>query len=575
MLADALKAVWERYSNHLSHPDFAAIRHSSGLILLGSVGLAILAIVLRLFAASSTSDPGSLPLALEKQGARTFGFLSRMSFYLNCSDLYADAWHRFNKHGLPVLVPTLGARKEIFLPHSSLKWAISQPSRVLGMWDAFSEMFQLGHSLGDEKYMLDIWPHMLSRQVLTRELDDHLMDVHDELHYAMETRLGGDTQSWSERELLDTIRLIITQVGSRFTVGKTLCRNDEYLRLIMDTVDNVVTTAGALGFIPETIRPLFAKLICLPTFLKLRRLENRYYKAEFKTRLAALAAGDPDQPVDLLQKMLRFASKHRKEELATSQMTRRICMSSLAFVYLASFTTTNIVNKMMTSDAEHDTLSILRDEAERFLSENPDPRKLWTRSKTKDMIYADSVMRESLRLYTVPTRAVVRKVMVDGVVSDTGLPLPKGALISFVSQPMHTDPDRWDDPMRYDPFRFVRLRQMTDKSMFSDENHVRDAVSDDVSDNFNPNSFLSTSGLLVFGRGKNSCPGRLLMEIQLKMLISNLVRNYDIRLADHDSKTPRPAANSWVLEFIFPSSRTRFQFKRRTARVASVPAVKA
>jgi hypothetical protein len=92
------------------------------------------------------------------------------------------------------------------------------------MWDAFSEMFQLGHSLGDEKYMTDTWPHMLSRQVLTHELDDHMMAVHEEVQVAVDRWLGQDMENWQETDLLDAMRMMITQVGSRFTIGLPLCR---------------------------------------------------------------------------------------------------------------------------------------------------------------------------------------------------------------------------------------------------------------------------------------------------------------------------------------------------------------
>lgn len=130
---------------------------------------------------------------------------------------------QFSKHGLPVMVPTLGTRKEIFLPHSAMKWVLSQPASVMGMWEAFNEMFQLGHSLGDEKYMVDTWPHLLARHVLTQDLEDYIMPVHDELQRAIDENLGMDEENWTAVDLLQTMRMIVNQTGSRFAVGETLC----------------------------------------------------------------------------------------------------------------------------------------------------------------------------------------------------------------------------------------------------------------------------------------------------------------------------------------------------------------
>lgn len=434
-----------------------------------------------------------------------------------------------------------------------MKWVLSQPAKVLGMWEAFAEMFQLQHSLGNDKFMLDTWPHLLSRHVLTQELDDHLMAVHEEVKVAIDTYMGHDTE-WKTLDLLDTVRMIITQTGSRFTVGLPLCRNQTYLKTIMDTVDSIVANAGATGFFPESIRKFAGRIICYPTHRKIANLST-WYVDEFQRRIQDIHNDSPDQKVDLLQKMLRFASKHRKEELAVEQMTRRMCMSNLAFIYLASFTTTNILTNIVASDKQHSTISKLREEAEGFLAKHPDPKDLWTKRNTSEMVRADSVLRETLRLNSVPTRSVVRKVMADGLVSDTGIPLPKGSLVGFVSQPMHVDPDRWEDAESFDPFRFVRLREEVE------EGERAKAAVGDVGGNFHKHSFLSTASLLVFGRGKNACPGRFLMDFQLKMLISYLVTNYDMKLPDvYEGRRP---SNRWLLEFIFPAKGAKFEVRRR------------
>ena len=452
-----------------------------------------------------------------------------------------------------MLVPPLGSRKEFFLPHSSMKWVLSQPSRVLGMWDAFSEMFQLGHSLGDEKYMLDTWPHLMARHVLTHELDDHVMPVYEELKIAMDTHLAQG-EAWETKNLLQTVRLIILQAGSRFTVGEPLCRDQVYLQHIMSTIDSIVAMAGATGFLPPFLRPILGPILCYPTYRKVRKLES-FYRDEFRHRLDLFGQGRDGEKVDLLQKMLRFARQKRPEELATDQMTRRMCMANLAFIYLASFTTTHIITNILASNAEHDTIALLREEAESFASRFEDPRELWTRRNTVEMVRADSVCRESLRLNTVPTRAVVRKVMADGVVTDTGLPLPRGSLVSFVSHPMHTDPDRFEDPLAFDPFRFVKIRQ--DEALSRRVN----VQPGEVGGPWNPHSLLSTGGLLVFGRGKNSCPGRFLMDFQLKMMISHLVCNWDI--AFPESYGGKRLEAQWTLEFIFPAKHAQFRVRRR------------
>lgn len=336
----------------------------------------------------------------------------------------------------------------------------------------------------------------------------------------------------------------------------------------MDTIDGVVANAGFTGLMPEALRPMMGSLVCWSTRAKLSRLEARY-EATFRERIALMERYPDDErhdPRDLLQRMLRHARKHRPEELATDQMTRRLLMANLGFIYQASFAMSNLVINVLDSDATHDTVATLRHEAAAFRRESEgEPARLWTRQNVARMVHADSAARETLRLNTVPTRAVVRKVMVDGVRTDGGVDLPRGSMVSFVSQPMHTDGDLFADPDAFDPFRFVRLRQeeAAAAAAAAGEKEKKEKKSaTDVGGNWSRHAFLSTADLLIFGRGRNACPGRFLVDFQLKMFISHLLTNYDLRLPDEFHKSRRPV-NKWLLEFIFPPKGIKLMVRRR------------
>lgn len=122
-----------------------------------------------------------------------------------------------------MLAPTLGTRSDIFLPHSSMKWLLSQPSSVLGLWEAVSEVFQIGYSLGHGKYMLDTWAVDVSRHVLTKDLNALIEPVRQEIQYAIDLLLDTDAENWKTVDLVDTMRMVMFRAGSRFVVGKPLC----------------------------------------------------------------------------------------------------------------------------------------------------------------------------------------------------------------------------------------------------------------------------------------------------------------------------------------------------------------
>lgn len=91
------------------------------------------------------------------------------------------------------------------------------------MWEGFNEVFQLRHSLGHEKYMLDTWAVDVSRRVMTQDLEEFIDPMREELELAINSILGMDTEAWKPLDLKDTMRTIINRSASRFVVGLPLC----------------------------------------------------------------------------------------------------------------------------------------------------------------------------------------------------------------------------------------------------------------------------------------------------------------------------------------------------------------
>lgn len=89
-----------------------------------------------------------------------------------------------------------------------------------------------------------------------------------------------------------------------------------------------------------------------------------------------------------------------------------------------------------------------------------------------------------------------------------GVHLPKGAFIA-VSSDSTRDPKIYDEPDRFDPYRFVKRA----------ETHPETARSC---------GFASVSlGSTGFGFGKHACPGRSYVTLELKMLLAHVLLKYD------------------------------------------------
>ena len=123
-----------------------------------------------------------------------------------------------------------------------------------------------------------------------------------------------------------------------------------------------------------------------------------------------------------------------------------------------------------------------------------------------------------------------------------GLILPPGIHICFPSGPMSHDPSiiLGQDPDIFDPFRWS-------------DGPVQKPLITIGPDNMN------------FGYGRQACPGRAFASAVMKMLLSRLLLDYDIKFEEEGRTTrPRNVING---EQIMPSLTTRLLVKKRDAGV--------
>jgi hypothetical protein len=121
------------------------------------------------------------------------------------------------------LVPSLGFQDEVILPSSAIRWMISQPDNVLGIYEAFLEFTQAYYNLGSTKFLENPWHGLLVKLDMNRMLESLMVALDEELRFAFDQRFGTNTQ-WTKIPILRTMKLIVAQGSSRFTVGLPLCK---------------------------------------------------------------------------------------------------------------------------------------------------------------------------------------------------------------------------------------------------------------------------------------------------------------------------------------------------------------
>ena len=339
-------------------------------------------------------------------------------------------------------------------------------------------------------------------------------------------------------------------------------RNEEYLRLVHESNDGFILNAGLTGSMPKLLRPLVGVLATWSLKQKQAILKRKFLEPLWQERLRTLEHDPSDpgyvEPGDHVQMMARFAQTDRPRELHdVDTIVHRIEVANIGATHQTGIQTTNLLLNILASDPEYNTVAVLRDEVDRVLGAAPAPagpehgrgQVVWTKALVSQLVKADSAARETLRLHSFGGRGVFRKVMAPGgVVTPGGHRLPEGTTVSFLGQPASTDPETVEDPLKYDPFRFSRAR---------DADGNGDGGASAVAA-----SFVTTSPeFLAFGHGKHACPGRFLVDFELKMIIAYVVRNYDMRFPDEYGGERPP--NRWISEALFPPEGARIMVRRR------------
>jgi cytochrome P450 len=151
-----------------------------------------------------------------------------------------------------------------------------------------------------------------------------------------------------------------------------------------------------------------------------------------------------------------------------------------------------------------DCLDRIRHEFDSVLGEAP-----LTYSDVPKFEFATQVIQEALRLYP-PFWMVDRMALADDRVGD--LAIPKGSTVVVFIYGAHHSPQYWENPESFDPERFAKANEKLHR----------------------PFSYLP------FGAGPRGCIGGNYAMLQILMILSVLLRKYDLQLTPGQSIEPRP-----------------------------------
>jgi cytochrome P450 len=156
-----------------------------------------------------------------------------------------------------------------------------------------------------------------------------------------------------------------------------------------------------------------------------------------------------------------------------------------------------------------DLIEPLRQEIRTCISEGG-----WTPASLFKMKLLDSCMKETQRIKPVEC-ATMRSYALKDVTFSNGTFIPKGELVAVAADRMN-NPKVWADPEKYDPYRFMRMRE--------DPKKAASALLENTS-----------ADHVGFGWNPRACPGRFFAAKEVKILLAHLLIQYDFKPVPGDN----------------------------------------
>ncbi|KAF2966816.1 hypothetical protein GQX73_g6755 [Xylaria multiplex] len=390
-------------------------------------------------------------------------------------------------------------------------------------------------------------------------------------------------EDWTPFRVQPFMVRAVSRLSGRAFVGSSLSRSEEWMGVSVNFAITAFIAVTKLQFFPPWMRPVAQYLVS-----ELRTIRKDLAKAQalleplIEERLNQTDMSDSDKPDDFIQWLSdALPDEEKRNYFIQAKMQLLLSASSI-------HTTSNLTTDCIYDLAVHQEMQdILREEAMEVFAEEDAWERRDSIAKLKKM---DSFIKESQRLSGNIT-SFIRKVMKPIDLSD-GTHLPSGTSLLTPLAGISFDERYFPDPEVFDGLRFWKLRQQrqssspirpssptpltrSPSSSTYLETTTTPSKSATTSSPSSPASSQSPTPLdsskyqftsigdtnQNFGLGKHACPGRFFAAQEIKLILSHLLLNYDIKLRDGEAR-PKPLVFMMTKS---PSQTAEVLFRRRKA----------
>ncbi|KAF2014407.1 cytochrome P450 [Aaosphaeria arxii CBS 175.79] len=445
-----------------------------------------------------------------------------------------SGYHKVTKATGRPFVVCWWARDYLVMPPKYLHDVRTADGTHLNFFHSISDAFHLHTTVGD-LYTARTSQRMID--VVKRGLNPLLPQITpiliNEIDYSLEHLLEGGSE-WQCVKAMELFAEITHRTATRVLICDDLCRNEDFIKQSMRFTKSIFVTALVIANLYLGVfRCLLAWPISLVHGWYLHKCMN-ILRPHVEKAIQECTA-DTKKPNAIYWTISLFPETVDKGH--HDRFLKELLHSLWAGSSAPGGMITEVVWQLLINDGAIDAL---REEAREALSQHG-----WSEKMLNSLHLQDSFIRETNRLFPTGSMTCVRTVLGQPFQFDDGLILPVGTRFGFPAQAIQHDHDALDNPAEFDGFRFVR-RGVDDRSVASGEKQWA-ASSVDTS-------------YLPFGYGNHVCPGRFFAIRLIKLIITKIILEFDIKW-DRKGKD-RPTPINIEGQFV-PNMQQKIYLKRR------------
>ncbi|GAB1314337.1 hypothetical protein MFIFM68171_04547 [Madurella fahalii] len=463
-----------------------------------------------------------------------------------------EGYKKYCKQGRPFALPTIWTGKAIVVvPQSTLHLTNRPDSELIAFW-ALVENIQLPYFIPDREVIEKVIHFEVSRKDLTqRNVNRQLAPTAEELEVCFRT-LWGDSKEWKTVNGWDMSGQIIARVALRTLLGYPACRNEEILKATQQFANALFAAAAIINCMPPRLRPILGPILAMPT----KRYRARYQRAVeplIRERILLWEqhekTGEGELPSDFIQWIIPRAAQHGPQHLDPSKICYRLLALNTMFIFAMSYVFSHCVIDICASPERKRFMDGMAAECKAVTAKYEGG--LASKEAVEKLYRVDSAIRESMRLSDVGAVSLPRDVVGNTPLDlGNGIICPPGTRLMYPTQPIHVDPDLWQDPLRFDAFRF--------SDPFEEDAGSPQLTKEGGTKKERENLVDLTTNFLAWGYGKKACPGRWYAGQTIKQALAYMVMNYEIELVGE------PPKRKALLNMMVPPTDVKLRFRRRT-----------